>query len=81
MSIDPVSSMDWTHEQVLQEVAKLCLSDDRPDCLYVIALWNEKGRFDSQFWNVGLSCSQVIALLEVQKQRQLKLMGEITDEY
>lgn len=69
------NSMDWTHEQMLGEVETLCSrKEERPDCMMVIALWNECGKYDSRFWNVGLSVSEMIALLEVQKSRLLELM-------
>ncbi len=71
------NSMDWTHEQMLGEVGELCQSSEkRPDRLMVIALWNEDHKYDTRFWNVGLSVSEMIALLEVQKARLLELMKD-----
>ena len=72
-----MDSMEWTIPQVLQEVqsrsadqtSKYC-----PDCLMVIALWNASGNFDTKFWNVGMNVSEMIALLEVQKQKLIKHM-------
>lgn len=69
------NSMDWTHEQMLGEVEKLCeRMAERPDCMMVIALWNDNQKYDTRFWNVGLSVSEMIALLEVQKAKLLELM-------
>ena len=69
------NSMDWTHEQMMGEVEALCSrQSERPDCMMVIALWNDDKKYDTRFWNVGLSVSEMIALLEVQKARLLELM-------
>lgn len=72
------NSMDWTHEQMLGEVETLCsIPSNRPDCMMVIALWNDDKKYDTRFWNVGLSVSEMIALLEVQKSRLLELMKAV----
>jgi len=72
-------SLDWTIPQVLQEVAQLSLDEtakDCPDCLMVIALWNNSGNYDTKFWNVGMKVSEMIALLEIQKQKLIAYMEE-----
>lgn len=74
-----MNSMDWTIPQALAEVQNLTsdsASSEGPDCLLVIALWNSNGNFDTRFWNVGMRVSEMIALLEVQKQRLIKCMEE-----
>lgn len=68
-----MDSMDWTIPQVLKEVQSI---KDCPDCLMVIALWNSNGNFDTKFWNVGMKMSEMIALLEVQKQKLVKYMED-----
>jgi hypothetical protein len=78
------SSLDWTHQQALKEVSDLCAdstSAECPDCLMVIALWNQGGKYHTQFWNVGMSVSQMIALLEIEKQRLLKYMEDHEHEH
>lgn len=67
------NSMDWTHEQAIEELKKLC-AVDRPDCIMIIALWNEGSRFDTRFLNVGMKVSEMVALLEVQKHKLLSMM-------
>ena len=75
MKLGSHDSMDWTHEMMLAEVSKVLeRCDKRPDRMMVIALWDDGGRFDTRFWNVGMNASQMIALLEVQKARLLELM-------
>lgn len=69
-----MDSMDWTIPQVAQEITKIAIEDDAPDCLLVIALWNLAGNYDTKFWNVGMKVSEMIALLEVQKQKLIKHM-------
>lgn len=78
-----MDSMDWTVQQVLDEVqniSKCQTNSDCPDCLMVIALWNSNGNFDTKFWNVGMKVSEMIALLEVQKQKLIRYMEEKEDE-
>lgn len=78
-----MDSMDWTIPQVLKEVQEISFdqtSKDCPDCMMVIALWNSNGNFDTKFWNVGMKVSEMIALLEVQKQRLIKYMEDETSE-
>jgi len=74
-----MDSMDWTIQQVLEEVQSISVdqtSRECPDCLLVIALWNSSGNFDTKFWNVGMKVSEMIALLEVQKQKLIRYMEE-----
>ena len=74
-----MDSMDWTIPQVLKQVQSISAdqtSKDCPDCLMVIALWNASGHFDTKFWNVGMKVSEMIALLEVQKQKLIKYMED-----
>lgn len=74
-----MDSMDWTIPQVLKEVQSISAdqtSKDCPDCLMVIALWNSNGTFDTKFWNVGMKVSEMVALLEVQKQKLIKYMED-----
>lgn len=66
-------SMDWTQEQVFEEVKG---QPERPDCLMVIALWNENGKYDTKFWNVGLKVSDMVSLLEIQKAKLIKYMED-----
>lgn len=70
-------SMDWTHEELLEEV-KATVTDEsqRPDCMLVIILWNDKLDYATRMLNVGMKCSEMVALLEFQKQKVLNLMGE-----
>jgi hypothetical protein len=69
------NSMDWSTKQVLEEAMDDCKKDD-PDALMVIFLWNQKGKYNSRFLQCGMRVSEMIALLEVQKDRLLKLMEE-----
>ena len=66
-------AMDWTHEMMLGEV-KREIERDMPDCMMVIALHNVGGRYDTRFWNVGMSVSEMVALLEVQKARLVEII-------
>ena len=72
-----MDSMDCTIPQMLKEVQGISddqTSKDCPDGMMVIALWNAKGNFDTKFWNVGMKTSEMVALLEVQKQKLIKYM-------
>ena len=74
-----MDSMDWTIPQVLKEVQDISAdqtSVDYPDCLLVIALWNSSDNYDTKFWNVGMKVSEMIALLEIQKQKLIKYMED-----
>lgn len=66
-----MDSMDWTIPQVFEEVVRL---REEPENLLVIALWNSNGNYDTKFWNVGMKVSEMIALLEIQKQKLIKYM-------
>lgn len=68
-----MDSMDWTIPQVLEEVASL---QEEPENLLVIALWNGHGNYDTKFWNVGMKVSEMVALLEIQKQKLIKYMED-----
>lgn len=71
------NSMDWTILQVFEEVARI---QEEPDNLLVIALWNRDGNYDTKFWNVGMKVSEMIALLEIQKQKLIKYMEDTGDD-
>lgn len=73
------NSMDWTISQALKEVGDIP-ENKSPDCMLIIALWNSNGNFDSKFWNVGMKTSEMIALLEVQKQKLMKYMEKETEQ-
>jgi len=74
-------SMDWTHEQAMDDVRKVYAdAETAPDCLMIIALWNADGNFDTRFWNVGMKASEMIALLEVMKNRLLRYMDNQGEE-
>lgn len=68
-----MDSMDWTIPQVFEEVVRL---REEPENLLVIALWNSNGNYDTKFWNVGMKVSEMIALLEIQKQKLIKYMED-----
>lgn len=67
------NSKDCTHEQAIEDLKKLC-DVDRPDCIMIIALWNEGDNFDTRFLNVGMKVSEMVALLEIQKHELLSMM-------
>ena len=69
------SSIDWTAPEMIREVAELCNSKECPDKILVIALWDEKEEnYDTKFWNVGMTVSEMIALMEIQKAKLLQYM-------
>jgi hypothetical protein len=69
--------MDWTHEQMLKAVSDIVANEKtRPDCMMVITLNNQGGRYDTHFWNCGMCISEMVALLERQKHELLKLMDD-----
>lgn len=41
----------------------------------VLFLNNANGEYDVQFYNAGMSCSQMLALLEIAKQNVISNMG------
>lgn len=67
------NSMDWTPATALQDCMRECVSDNPPDKILVIALWDEK-KYDTRFWNVGMKVSEMVALLEIQKATFFRLM-------
>lgn len=68
--------MDWTHNQLLDAVRAEFDSEDPPDKLLVIALWDQKKQYSTRFWNLGMNCSEMVSLMEIQKSRILEYMNE-----
>jgi hypothetical protein len=69
------SSMDWTNKQMLEEALSVCEKDD-PDKMIVLFLWDGKGNYHHRFMQTGMKCSEMIALLEVNKQKLIRMMEE-----
>ena len=74
-------SMDWTPGQCCRETAVECDSNDVNACLIIML---NKGKSNDQyntgFRNSGMTLSECVALLEVQKIRMLQMMNTPVDE-
>jgi hypothetical protein len=70
---DIQDSMDWTPQMALDEAKKVVESNDPPDAIMVIFLWNQN-QFSHRFMNVGMKCSEMVALLEIQKNKIIEIM-------
>lgn len=66
--------MDWTPQCALRHSLEYC-DQKQPDAIIIIALHNEGDRYDTSFSQSGMKMSEVIALLEIQKQRLLQSSG------
>lgn len=61
-------AMDWTPQMALDEARTIVESEDPPTGMVISFVWQDHGnRYDRRYLNVGLSCSQMVALLECQK--------------
>lgn len=75
-SDDPFA--DLTVGNTIREAAQFADADDA-DAGLVLLLWNRDGRYDVSFLSSNLTCSQAIALLEIQKQRLVQEMNRKGD--
>ena len=73
MNAEYQDSMDWTPEAALDDAKKSFADGNAPDCLMIIALWNKDG-YDTRFWNCGMKCSEMVALLEIEKAKILNII-------
>jgi hypothetical protein len=69
-------SMDWTAGECCRKTALECDSRDVDSCLIIILEKGKNGNeYNSGFRNSGMSLSECIALLEIQKSRMLAMMN------
>lgn len=81
VKIAPEKSTSYSVEDMLEEELKDVKSGGRKATkAVVIYLDDRNSMFDVNYGNAGLSCSQIIALLEVMKAKMLTEMGYISDE-
>lgn len=78
----PSDSMDATPEIALREgLADIerYRSEERgePSKCLVLFLWDDDGRYDTRFINAGMKTSEMIALMEIVKQRTHKIMEDV----
>lgn len=66
-------SLDVTPEMACRD-ALARAQEQQPSKAFIVLLWDDEGKYDTSFHNAGLSLSQAVALLEIQKQRLIKLM-------
>ena len=66
-------SLDVTPEMACRD-ALARIQEQQPSKAFIVLLWDDDGKFDTGFHNAGLSLSQAVALLEVQKLRLIQLM-------
>ena len=75
MENEPKDSMDVTPEMALADALKEMREDKYdvpgmkgpPSKAIVILLWDDDGMYYRRFYNAGMKCSEIIALLEIQK--------------
>lgn len=68
---------DFTPGRMLTDVEKRIeteFSDNPPSKAIVVLLWDDDDGYRTQFYNAGLKCSEALALLEVEKQKFLKML-------
>lgn len=66
-------AMDWTPQMALNH-ALACCEESEPDACLTIFLYREDGAYDTKFSQSGLSMSEAVALLEIQKSRLIGIM-------
>ena len=67
-------SLDWTPEMALQNSIE-CVRETDPDACIVIFLWKPPQEYNTKFTQSGLSLSEIVTLLEVQKSRIINMMN------
>lgn len=60
--------MDWTPAMALDEARQECERED-PDACVVIFLNRTNGAYDTNFLQSGMSMTELVSLLEIQKSR------------
>jgi hypothetical protein len=74
MKMQDKNPMDWSPGDCLREAANLADEIDADASLTFIHL-NRDGKFATEMRVAGLTISQTIALLEIQKHRLIQLMS------
>lgn len=69
-------SMDSTPLSVLEEAARQAAGSDAPDKCLVLFLWTEGGKYDTRFFNAGMSSSECISLLAVNQSKFIRIMEQ-----
>lgn len=68
-------ALDQTPEYVLETALAECASSvNPPDKCLVLFLWDDRGIYDTRFFNAGMSSSQCVALLAVNQAKFIELM-------
>lgn len=68
-------SMDWTPGDACRKAAARADEKDVDAAIIILLNKGPKGdSYDTAFFNAGLSCSEMLALLEVQKHDILSIM-------
>ena len=69
-------AMDWTCRMALDEAQHIVDGKDPPTGMVISFVWEGPGnRYDRRYLNVGMSCSQMVALLECQKHVILRTLN------
>ncbi len=66
-------SMDITPEMALTDALSMARSESPDKCL-VLFLWDGDSKYDTRFFNAGMSLSQMVSLLEVNKAKFINMM-------
>lgn len=70
------NSMSWSAGDCLQEARKDIEEYGKYNGVIFLAVDSKTGGYTTQFWNAGMSCSEVVALLEWIKYRMLKMIDD-----
>lgn len=66
-------SLDQTPQMALRD-ALSCADAEQPDKCLILFLWDADGKYDTKFFNSGLSASQAVSLLAVNQSKFIELM-------
>jgi hypothetical protein len=66
-------SLDITPENALIDALESARAE-RPDKCLILFLWDDGGRYDTRFFNAGMSSSQCVALLALNQAKFERLM-------
>lgn len=73
---EPIDSLDVTPSRVLEDALRNVSNDPEPANKALVILLKDEpdGEYLTQFYNAGMKCSEIVALLEVMKLRVLRQM-------
>lgn len=77
--MNPGDCFDWTPAAALEKALEVAKGDNPPDAVISIMLWNEGGKYNRRTLISGLTCSDIVALLEIEKVTYINGINENPD--